>query len=461
MDLLNEAERAFAPLTGMEPVPSAFPGFVPRLEYELKSGLPAPLVRAWELAVFEIESNVRPCPYGGEFFTAGGRGGWHDMLFGQDTTGTALLSLNRLYPDLMKNHLRAYVSARLNVWFLCPEGWELEGCKEAIPVGLDCWMPRSRAFCDRYHMSPALNRTGMDVGWIWAAGDLFDRSGDLLDWAWLYGMGGLFFSRFYQPFFDPADGLYFGQASFIDVGHNGYPLSFGTPHTRASRNAAVRIKAASTNALYVRSLDVMAHAALVLGRDGESGRWQKRADELRAAIREKLRFPDGSFSYFLHRDGEPEPRREALGAAFCVLCDVVRGEEAVRALAPDKIPRRDHGVALFYPFYEENPGVYHNKSAWPFASTFYYLASEKATGKSFLAEDARQLASSVTVPDMLKKNDRGELSDYRTGTFKEYIRWEDGVPGGTNAQSWTISAFLNFALRAGLLKKTPERSRFW
>ena len=188
MKLLNELfskMETLAPVTGES-----------RLKTALKPELPENLKKAWRLAVFEAETNIGPCPYGGEFFTAGGRGGWFHMLFGQDTVACGLLAFNKLYPEVMKNQLRSYVTARLNIGFMCPEGWELENCDKAIPLHMDVWQPNSREFCNRYHMSPALNRTGQDVGWLWTAGDLFDMYGDRMDWAWLYGMGNIFFDYF-------------------------------------------------------------------------------------------------------------------------------------------------------------------------------------------------------------------------------------------------------------------------
>lgn len=455
-------EQTFSKLKEYKRIHEVNPLFQPRLKIKMKSSMPESLKLAWDLAVFETESNLKSCPYGGEYFTAGGRGGWHNMLFGQDTVGTALLSFNRLYPDEMKKHIRAYVLARLNIGFMCPNNWVLENCSKSIGLDMDAWVPDSREFIERYFMSPALNRTGMDVGWIWAAGDLFDTCGDRMDWGWLFGMGELFFEHFYQPFFDEKDGLYFGQASFIDVGGNGYPPAFGN-RDQKSRNAGVWIKASSTNALYVRSMDVLSHAAKVLGRKADADKWQNRANALRKAIRDHLRFPDGSFTYFMNRDGRLEERREALGAAFCILADVVTGEEALRALAFDKLPQSKAGVALFYPFYEDNPKCYHNRSAWPFASTFYYMACEKVTGKSYLEPDAIQLANAITVPDRasFKPHEIGSPEDYLTGTFKEVVNYETELPIGVSAQSWTLAAFFNLCLRHGWVDADLPCSRFW
>jgi hypothetical protein len=353
------------------------------------------------------------------------------------------------------------VLARLNIGFMCPEGWLLENCEKAIPLHMNVWQPDSREFCNRYHMSPALNRTGQDVGWLWTDGDLFDLHGDRMDWAWLYGMGNIFFDYFYKPFYDEADGLYFGQASFIDVGWNGYPFALEGLDKQSERNKAVWIKTPSCNALYVRGMDVMAHAARVLGRDEDARHWQEKADCLRKAIRDHLRLPDGTFAYFKHKDGHLEPRCEALGAAYCILADVVTGQDAVKALAAHTLQFSDVGVSLFYPFIEENPGIYHNRAAWPFASTFYYLAKEKVTGESCLQQDARQLANAIVIPKKVNGNCQGAPEDYQTGSFMEYVAWEEKEARGTCAQCFTISAFMNLCLRNGWLENEFPRSRFW
>lgn len=454
-------EETFAKIAHFKPVKEVAPDFRPRLTRNLQAQLPSNLKKAWELAVFEAESNIQPCPYGGEYFTAGGRGGWHDMLFGQDTVACGLLAFNRLYPQVMKNQIRSYVLARLNIGFLCPNGWLLENCEKSIALDMDVWQPNSREFCNRYHMSPALNRTGQDVGWLWTAGDLFDLHGDRMDWAWLFGMGELFFEHFYQPFFDEKDGLYYGQASFIDIGWNGYPFALDGLDKQAERNAAVWIKTPSCNALYVRGMDVLAHAAEVLERPADAAKWHARAEALRKAIRDRLRLPDGTFAYFMRKDGTLEPRCEALGAAYCVLADVVTGEDAVKALATETLQFSDAGVSLFYPFIEENPGIYHNRAAWPYASTFYYMACEKATGQSRMIQDATQLSNAILVPKKLNSNAVGTLADYETGSFMEYIAWEQQEPRGTSAQCFSISAFMNLCIRNGWLDADIRQSRFW
>ena len=111
-------EKTFSKMADLKPVLEASPNFHPRVSVDLKNDLPQNLRSAWQLAVYEAESNTKPCPYGGEYFTAGGRGGWFGMLFGQDTVACGLLAFNKLYPCLMKNQIRSYVLARLNIGFM-------------------------------------------------------------------------------------------------------------------------------------------------------------------------------------------------------------------------------------------------------------------------------------------------------------------------------------------------------
>ena len=202
-------------------------------------------------------------------------------------------------------------------------------------------------------------------------------------------------------------------------------------------------------------------AAEVLERPADAAKWHARAEALRKAIRDRLRLPDGTFAYFMRKDGTLEPRCEALGAAYCILADVVTGEDAVKALATETLQFSDAGVSLFYPFIEENPGIYHNRAAWPYASTFYYMACEKATGQSRMEQDATQLSNAILVPKKLNTNAVGTLADYETGSFMEYIAWEQQEPRGTSAKCFSISAFMNLCIRNGWLDADIRQSRFW
>ena len=163
----------------------------------------------------------------------------------------------------------------------------------------------------------------------------------------MYNNGNDCFDKLYAPFFDPADGIYRGQASFIDIHFpggkaSGYPQDF-------SVEECVMIKPTSTNCLYYRGLLAMAFAAKKLNKSEEALEWQQKAERLKQAIVSNLCFEDGTFTYFKHTNGELEQRaRCALGPALAVVTGIVEGDDALKAIAG--YPVSWAGVPLFYPF---------------------------------------------------------------------------------------------------------------
>jgi len=258
-------------------------------------------------------------------------------------------------------------------------------------------------------------------------GNLFERYGSPDDWRWLYETGRECFQRLYDPFFDPEDGLYKGQASFIDIHYEdtkatGYPSEW-------TISDCVHIKATSTNCLYVKGLEVMGVAARKLGLADEAASWASKARALKEAIRRELRFEDGTFAYFKDRSGRLEDRRDALGTALAVLLEVVTGEEAVQALRD--YPVTDAGVSLFHPFYPVD-NWYHNNSSWPFVDTLFLMASEKADGRDRIPLNLALLARVC-----------------RDGTFHEVVDLRNKEVRGSGGQLWTAAAFLGTCMRAG------------
>lgn len=358
-------------------------------------------------------------PYG-KVYSAGDFGkGFSGLVFNRDVSYAGILALNQLYPSEMLESLKTVRAVRKRLGFACHRacGGLLEGVE-----GVICEELSPAEFFKKYQKASAINKTD-DVCWLWCAYDLLSRGEFSMDeWKWLYENGLECFERFYAPFYDPADGLYFGQPSFLDVGHNGYPDGWNTP-TQENRNRCVWVKAASTNCLYYKGLCVMAEAAKKLGMK-EAHIWEERAEHLKWAILDKFVREDGGFAYFIHRDGHKEPRRDALGAAFAVLCDVTDSEKVLLGY-----PVTDQGVPLLHPFYDRDD-YYHNNSSWGFVDAFFLLAKEKLSGIS-TAQRTLEL-----------------LNDYyMDGHFYEWRDLRDGKVKGSPAQLWTTAAFLGAAIR--------------
>ncbi len=396
----------------------------PENPVRLTDDAPAIVQKLWRAALYDAESNIRHWK-GRRYFAAGGRGaGWDGMLFTRDMGFASILGLGRLYGEVMWDALRATRDIRLNMGMKTSR----EEYHPALPfedTGLS-----QEEFKRHYRTNSFIRRTD-DVLWLWWAQDLV-KATDLdtaETWSWIYETGIQCFDQLYAPFVDEEDGLYRGQSSFVDIGINGYPERFGPDGSLHAKCQSVSIKAASTNCLYYKGLQVMAAAARRLGRSEDATAWNTRAEALGDAIRKKLIRPDGTIIYFIDQEGVMEDRQHTLATAFAVILGVVEAEQALRAILP--YPVRWWGVPLIHPFYEHQ-ATYHNNSAWPFSDAFLLHAREIATGQD---ESLRGIA-------MMLRSCRGD-------TFHEYTDARTGQPCGKPAQLWTIGGFVGMCYRAG------------
>ncbi|MDR1809301.1 MAG: sulfatase-like hydrolase/transferase [Prevotella sp.] len=378
--------------------------------------------RAWRLALRDAESNIVTSSNGKKYFGAGKTFGM--TVYTRDISYSGVLGLNMLYPEIMKSSLEYSRDVRLGLGLLVPVG-------QTVPEIPGNWVEDTTpgTFLNKYKTHPFTRRTD-DVVWVWAAYDLFDKNPELADWQWLYDKITDSFSILYNPFFDASDGLYHGQASFIDI-HNVDSKTTGYPQDY-SVNDCILVKATSTNSLYYMAHKCMADVCEKLGKTAEAAEWRTKAQALRTAMLSNLRFADGSFSYYKDKNGVLQPRREALGAALAVITGVVEGEDALKCLAG--YPVSWAGVQLLYPFFPDITGVYHNNTAWPFVDTFFLWAKEMAEGTDYTSQSAA----------MLTRCTYG-------GSFREIVNWNTKEPARSQSQLWTAAGYINVCLRAGIV----------
>lgn len=396
----------------------------PQPQHPLRLADASPLMeRLWRIALCDIESNIVETDKG-RFFGAGTSFG--SIVYTRDISYAGILGLNRLYPDIMEASLKHTRRVRRRMGFTVSRG-------HAVPrIDVD-WNEEElseRELVSKYGTNGYTRRTD-DVIWLWAAGELYERHGTHDDWQWVYDTGREFFERFYTPFFDPTDGLYRGQASFVDI-HFAEHKSTGYP-PQWSIGDCVMGKAVSTNCLYLIGMQVMARACEKIGRHSEVAQWQAHAADLRRAITTHLRLPSGTYLYLRDRDGAVQPRRHALGEALLVLSGAAEGIDAERALTG--YPISGFGMPLFDPFFEQDT-FYHNNSSWPFVDTLYLKALECASGGTHAARNAALLARTCR----------------RDGGFHEVVDMRDGSVCGSGSQLWSAAAFVDVCLRAGLVK---------
>ncbi len=194
--------------------------------------------------------------------------------------------------------------------------------------------------------------------------------------------------------FDPADGLYRGEQSFLDWREQTYP-----GWTREHTLPIGLSKALSTNVLHLLALRTASALAAELGRDDEAGRYAAWASALVAAI-------DAGFAgdsrdlpatfLLAERGGVPVRvrRHDALGTALAVLADVLPPERARAALAAYPVGR--HGPPVVWPQERDVP-IYHNQAIWPFVTAYWLKAARHADHPAAAAHALRSLVDLATA----------------------------------------------------------------
>ena len=390
----------------------------PDCKLTLNDSTPPIIKKMWKNVLWEIERNFSiETPYG-TVYGAGNRGkGFFAKLFNRDVSFSGILGLNVLYPDSVMQSLKIIRKIRLERGWSCPKDFVIQGIDEVTVEDITL-----KEYILKYGKSTPANKTD-DVIWLWCYYDLL-KKGDypLSEWQWFYETGVECFERLYKPFYDSSDGLYYGQPTFIDVGYTGYPRELLEKPGMTKHNNCIWVKASSTNSLYYVGMLALSDAAARLGYLNESDEFKARAKALAEQMRKHLRFEDGTFCYFKHKDGHLEPRREALGTALPVLFEIVVGDEARAAVA--NYPYTVQGAPLIYPFLEDEKS-HHNNSAWPFASTILSAAIEKATGVSTAFENMVML-----------------MNCFERGGVREIFDMRTRLPKGCYAQLWSLASFV-------------------
>lgn len=321
-----------------------------------------------------------------------------NMIFTRDTAYSSYLGACYALPDVVTSHLKIARSLRRQLRFKCPEQELilLPGV-ENEPESLSNF-----AFYEKYGTNAYARRTD-DPCWVigyWAA---LCAQGDRESLPWLIAEFEHFDKHFYRYFFDESDGLYHGQASFIDIGGTGYPPEY-------SGSDSILVKALSTNCLYVGAFDRIARASELVGDTQRAAKLRGRADALRTAIRQSFKHPEGYYAYFKDVQGRLQNRREQLGMAFAVLFDVLPPGEFGAVV--DNHPVNDFGSPVLFPFYHVKK-VYHNNAIWPFADTLYHRALIRThRDKEVLLRTLGNLSRNALWGNFT------EIMDYETGGWQ-------------------------------------------
>ncbi|MYM88074.1 esterase [Rugamonas sp. FT82W] len=182
--------------------------------------------------------------------------------------------------------------------------------------------------------------------------------------------------------YDPADGLYNGEESFLDWREQSYASWIAGDLASMATS-----KALSTNAGHYKALTLAAQLAREQGDAALADKYAAWAADLKRAINQRLWQADaGMYSSLTagHFDGAPMYKYDWLGQSLAIVTGIADRRQAESILA--HYPHGPLGAPVIYP---QQPGVavYHNRAMWPFVTAFG-LKAAAMTGNVAVADAA-------------------------------------------------------------------------
>ena len=182
--------------------------------------------------------------------------------------------------------------------------------------------------------------------------------------------------------FDPRDGLYTGEQSFLDWRENSY-ASWIVDDLASMASA----KSVSTNATHYQALRLAARLAREQGDAPRATRYDGWAAALKRAMNAKLWLADaGMYSSLTaaHFDDAAMHKFDWLGQSLAIVTGIADEAQTRSILA--RYPHGPMGPPVIWPQQQGTP-VYHNRAMWPFV-TGYGLKAAVRGGNASVADAA-------------------------------------------------------------------------
>lgn len=233
--------------------------------------------------------------------------------------------------------------------------------------------------------------------------------------------------------FDPSDGLYRGEQSFLDWREQTYP-AFTSGHVVSIAEA----KSLSTNLMHLRALEVAADLATLAGDTTAATRWRGWATALRTAIRSRLWVEeDQLFATFTGPQLDPSAvrRYDLLGESLAILTDVADPAQARAILS--SYPHYGPAAAVTHP-QQQFTRIYHNRGEWPFVTSYWLRAARHADHG---AVGDRALDALVRGAALFLSN----MENFESPSGEAFV--EDGMYSGpvvnSQRQLWSVAGYLS------------------
>ena len=235
-----------------------------------------------------------------------------------------------------------------------------------------------------------------------------------------------------QTVFDPEDGLYRGEQSFLDWREQSYPAWAATDLAHIGMS-----KSLSTNVAHLEALRFFATLAAERGEPTRAAEAQAQAAELSAAI--VLGFSLAgeellSSLIYTKLDEAPARRFDLLGLSLAISAGVL--PEAQGRAALSAYPTLPFGPPVMWP-QEQFVPIYHNRAIWPFVTAQAAIAAKQVDHPAIVSHALRSLFEAAVL--FLSNLENLELV-----SGLSYV--EDGVYSGpvvgSERQLWLVGGYL-------------------
>ncbi|NET09240.1 MAG: hypothetical protein F6K16_31960 [Symploca sp. SIO2B6] len=236
-----------------------------------------------------------------------------------------------------------------------------------------------------------------------------------------------------QVIFDPQDGLYSGEQSFLDWREQTYPdwVKDDVIHVGMS-------KCLSTNLLHFNLLNVGADLAQAKGEGELSNTYRDYANALKKSIQDHLYLDDlNLYSTYITTflDKTAAHRLDLLGSVLAILLEVTTSEKAAEIIA--NYPVLPNGPSVIWP-QQQNIPIYHNRAIWPFVTAYWIKAARKVGNAEAVNRGIKSLMQGVV-------RYRSNMENFEVVSQKTWI--EEGPTSGprmdSQAQLWSVAGYLS------------------
>lgn len=241
--------------------------------------------------------------------------------------------------------------------------------------------------------------------------------------------------------FDPADGLYRGEASFLDWRDQSYAAWI--VDDLASLASA---KALSTNLAHYQALRLAAQLADARQQAPMARRYADWAARLKAAINARFWLADAGMYASLsgpHFDGAPLHKFDWLGQSLAIVTGVADAARSRSILA--HYPHGPRGAPVIYPQQPQQP-IYHNRAIWPFVTAYGLRAA--AIGGNVAVADAAYATLMRSAALNLSNMENLEWVSGKPLLLDEASPALSGPVINSRRQLWSVGAYLGMVIES-------------